>query len=181
MLEKDLYEPVRNYLELRFRDGLTPPFGQLLGFPAITATAGGPGTGTWSKPDLCFVALWRYRYSPHWQLDLHGFEVKTQSGCNTESVHESLNHTSHVHFANLLWHNPNWDDTDPRCKEILDRCRRFGVGLITLASPKDASTYHIHLTVPRHEPSGDAVDDFIETRIPDEEKVNLMTWLAAGR
>ena len=178
MLESALYEPVHDYLELRFGDTLRPIRGDFRAIAAITATAGGPGTGTWSKPDLCLLALWRHRYSPQWRLDLHGFEVKPESRCTAESVHEALNHTSHVHFSHLVWHKPNWDAADGRCKEIFDRCRRYGIGLITLAEPLDASSYFIQLVAPRHEPSGDAVDEFIETRIPDEEKTTLNKWLS---
>jgi hypothetical protein len=181
MPESDLYEPVRNYLELRFSDGLKPPSGVLRPISAITATAGGPGTGQWSKPDLCLIALWRHKYSPHWRLDLHGFEVKPESRCKAESVHEALNHTSQVHFAHLVWHKPNWDDADDRCKEILDRCQRYGVGLITLAKPDDARSYLVRLVARRHDPSGDAVDEFIETRIPDTDKKKLIRWLSEVR
>ena len=101
MPEKDLYEPVRNYLELRFRDRLQPLYGELRPISAITATTGGSGTGKWSKPDLCLLALWRHKYSPSWQLDLHGFEVKPDGRCTAEFVHEALNHTSHVHRNGL--------------------------------------------------------------------------------
>ena len=178
MLESDLYQPVHDYLELRFRDRLKPLYGDLRAVTAITATAGGTGTGRWSKPDLCLLALWRHKYAPTWQLDLHGFEVKPEQRCTVESVHEALNHTSHVHFAHLVWHNREWDDAELRCKSIIDRCRRFGVGLITFAEPRDPSSYSVRYPAPRHQPSGDAVDEFIETRIPPDDKATLSSWLA---
>ena len=181
MLESDLYQPVHDYLELRFRDGLKPLYGDLRAISAITATAGGSGTGKWSKPDLCLLALWRHKYALRWQLDLHGFEVKPESRCTAESVHEALNHTSHVHFSHLVWHKPNWSESDARCVAILDRCRRYGVGLITLAEPRDSSSYYVRLTGPRHKPSGDAVDEFIETRIPEDDKTTLLKWLSELR
>lgn len=181
MLEADLYEPVRDYLELRFQDRLRPLYGDLRALSAITATAGGSGTGKWSKPDLCLIALWRHRYQPGWRLDLHGFEVKPAGRCDAESVHEALNHTSHVHFAHLTWHNPAWADGDTRCRAILDRCRRFGVGLITFADPANATTYSVRFPAPRHDPAGDAVDEFIETRIPQADRATLGEWLAEAR
>ena len=181
MLESDLYQPVHDYLELRFRDRLHPLYGELRAISAITATAGGTGTGKWSKPDLCLAALWRHKYGLNWQLDLHGFAVKPESRCTAESVHEALNHTSHVHFTHLVWHQPNWCETDLRCKSILERCRRYGVGLITMAEPRDTATYYVRVPAPRHDPPGDAVDEFIETRMPPEEKAKLAEWLLEVR
>ena len=181
MPEKDLYEPVRNYLELRFRDRLQPLYGELRPISAITATAGGSATGKWSKPDLCLLALWRHKYSPSWQLDLHGFEVKPDGRCTAESVHEALNHTSHVHYAYLVWHNPDWSDADAPCRAILDRCRRFGVGLITFSDPANAASYTVRCAAPRHAPAGDAIDEFIETRIDPEDRAKLAGWLTEFR
>ena len=181
MLESDLYQPVQDYLELRFRDRLKPLYGDLRAVSAITATAGGSGTGKWSKPDLCLIALWRHKYEPGWCLDLHGFEVKPESRCTAESVHEALNHTSHVHYAHLVWHKPDWDETEFRCRSIIDRCRRFGVGLITLSRPEDAGSYAVRYPAPRHDPAGDAVDEFIETRMPSSDKITLAGWLSEQR
>lgn len=181
MLEADLYPPVHDYLELRFRDRLQPLYGELRVLSAITATAGGAGSGKWSRPDLCLVALWRHRYGVRWRLDLHSFEVKPKARCTAESVYEALNHSSHVHHTHLVWHNPDWRDEDPRCQPILERCRRFGVGLITFANPHDSSSYTVRLSAGRHEPSGDAVDEFIETRLPDEDKAQLAAWLEEVR
>lgn len=177
MAESDLYDPVHDYLEQRFRYRLQPLLGELRTVSAITDTAGGPGTGKWSKPDLCLVAYWRQKYGPAWRLDLHGFEVKPEGKCDAGSVHEALNHTAHVHFAHLVWHNPTWADDQKRCKEVLDRCRRYGVGLITMTDPRDASSYEVRLQAERHEPAGDAVDEFIDSRLPDHAKAAILDWL----
>lgn len=181
MLEADLYPPVHDYLELRFRDRLQPLYGEMRALSAITATAGGPGSGKWSRPDLALVALWRHRYGLQWRLDLHGFEVKPKGRCSADAVFEALNHTSHVHFAHLVWHCPDWRDEDARCQPILERCRRFGVGLITLAEPADSGSYAVRLLPTRHQPSGDAVDEFIETRLPAEDRAQLVAWLEEVR
>jgi hypothetical protein len=93
MLERDLYEPVYNYLEVRFRDRLKPPRGDLRHITAITANTGGNATGLWSKPDLCLISLSRQKYRLTWNLDLHGFEVKPTDCCDVQSVHEALNHS----------------------------------------------------------------------------------------
>ena len=178
MLEKDLYEPVRDYIDLRFRDRLRPLHGSLRSVTAITATSGGSGTGKWSKPDLCIAALWRQRYSATYQFELHGFEVKPRGRCDATSVHEALNHTSHVHYGHLIWHCPEWNDSDKKCAEVAEASRRFGVGLITMSDPENADTYVIRLPAQRHEPSGDAVDSFIENMFTEEAKQSLLSWLS---
>lgn len=187
MRESDLYAPVHDFLELRFRDRLKPTFGELRGVSAITATAGGTGTGIWSKPDLCLAVLWRQKYGLTWQLDLHGFEVKTKAGCTASSVHEALNHTSLVHYAHLVWHNPSWQDDAGDCRAVIDRCSRYGVGLITFDQPfapggaVNANAFNVRLPGRRHEPSGDAVDEFIETRFDKAERDLLSSWLEQVR
>lgn len=181
MLEKDLYPPVHDFLEVRFRDRLQPLYGELRTVTAITDTAGGNATGKWSKPDLCTVAFWRQKYGCQWQLDLHGFEVKPAGRCTNESVHEALNHTSHVHYAHLVWHQPKWEEADSRCRGIVERCRRYGVGLITMSDQHDASTYVVRVEADRHSPTGDAVDEFIETRLSESDRAQVASWFEQVR
>jgi len=181
MLERDLYEPVDDYLQVRFSASLRPLYGEFKHLTSITATAGGNDTGKWSKPDLCLVALWRHKFSPTWQLDLHGFEVKPEHRCTIESVHEALSHTSHVNYAHLVWHSPKWQDADVKCQAIADRCQRHGVGLITMRNECDASSYVIRVPAKRVPISGDATDEFIETRFQPGERHKLIEWLEKVR
>ena len=181
MLERELYDPIHDYLELVFRDRLRPLYGELRHVAAITATAGGSGTGVWSKPDLCIIALTRPKYGLTWQLDLHGFEVKRAGNCNAQSVHEALNHTALVHFTHLVWHCERWDERDDGCASVLERCSHFGVGLITFSKPKDPKTYVVRVPGRRHTPQADAIDEFIETRLPEAERSKLAAWLAELR
>lgn len=177
MRESDLYRPVHDFLEQRLRDRLRPAYGDLRSISAVTATAGGGGTGQWSKPDLALVALWRTKYAPTWSLDLHGFEVKTAVGCTTASVHEALSHAALVHYSHLVWHRPDWSDGQKDCKAILDRCARYGVGLITFSDPANSDSYLIRHTARRHDPSGEAVDEFIESRFPAADRAQLTSWI----
>jgi hypothetical protein len=177
MLERDLYEPVYNYLELVFRDRLKPLRGDLRHITAITANAGGNATGIWSKPDLCLISLSRQKYGLTWSLDLHGFEVKPAGCCNIQSVHEALNHTSLVNFTYLVWQNEGWDERDNACATILARCSHYGVGLITFAMADDLRSYVLRLPGRRHEPSPDAFDEFAETRLSPPDRTKLATWI----
>lgn len=181
MREIDLYPAVHDFLELRFRERLKPTYGELRSVSAITATAGGPQSGHWSRPDLALVALWRTKYGLRWSLDIHGFEVKTQTNCTPAAVHEALSHATLVHFAHLVWHKPDWSLDDRDCKAVWDRCERYGVGLIVFGDPSNADTFNIVLSARRHEPSIEAVDEFIETRFPDNSRQTLMTWIEGVR
>ena len=181
MLERDLYEPVYNYLELGFRDRLKPARGDLRHITAITANTGGNATGIWSKPDLCIISLSRQKYGLSWQIDLHGFEVKPQGACSVQSVHEALNHTSLVNFTHLVWHVGDWNESRADCSTILSRCSHYGVGLITFSAPSDLTSYVLHLPAPRHDPSPDAFDEFVETRLSQDDRTKLLSWITELR
>lgn len=177
MREVELYQPVHDFLEQRFRERLRPPYGDLRSISAVTATAGGSGTGQWSKPDLSLVSLWRRKYAMTWSLDLHGFEVKTQKGCNPAAVHEALSHAAHVHYSHLVWHHPEWNETRAECARIKERCERYGVGLITFGDPENSDSFAVRVAGDRHEPLGAAVDEFIETRFPESLRQQLNGWI----
>lgn len=177
MLEKDLYGPVQNYLDLVFKDQLKPIYGDLRHISAITSNGGGSNTGIWSKPDLCIIALRRPKYGLSWQLDLHGFEVKPAGKCNVQSVHEALNHTTLVNYTHLIWHCEDWDDRDTACRAVADRCSAYGVGLITFSSAIDARSYAMRAPARRHTPEPDLVDGFIETRLPLADRDRLAGWI----
>lgn len=181
MRESDLYPWVQDFLEVRFRDRLKPAFGTLDSISAITATAGAAASGHWSRPDLALVALWRAKYALSWMLDLHGFEVKTASGCTPAAVHEALSHASMVHYSHLMWHKPGWNDFAPECRAVLERCERYGIGLIHFADPENVDSFSVRLTARRHEPSIEAIDDFIESRFPEGKREQLAQWIEARR
>jgi hypothetical protein len=177
MAESDLYPGVHDYLELRFRDRLKPAFGELRTISAVTATAGGAASGHWSRPDLTLAALSRSKYGLAWSLHLHGFEVKTRTGCTPAAVHEALSHAAMVHFAHLVWHRSDWNEREAECKAILDRCARYGIGLITFADPENSDSFSVRLDAGRHNPSAEAIDEFIETRFSNAHRERLLGWI----
>ena len=166
----------------RFRDRIKPLFGEIRSISKVTAsTSGGATAGLWSRPDLCLVALWRYKYGLSWHFGLHSFEVKTQTGCDRRAVYEALNHASLVNYTHLVWHNPAWDPSDRQCGDIHDRCTRHGVGLITINNPANVDTFFVRVPARYHETSGDAVDEFLETRLDPEDRQQLLEWIKEMR
>lgn len=88
--EVDLYPLVLSFLNIEFAGRLKPRLGSHLTIANITAKAGPAASGTWSRPDLALVNAWRHKYKPGALLELHGFEVKRDGGCDLTSVHETL-------------------------------------------------------------------------------------------
>lgn len=97
--EADLYPVVHRFLNIQFAARLKPRLGTHLPLAAVTATAGPAGSGVWSRPDLAMINAWRHKYQPTVQVDVYGFEVKRDEGCDLRSVHETLAHRRLVHFA----------------------------------------------------------------------------------
>jgi hypothetical protein len=116
--EADLYPHVQRYLHLEFAPSLKPRLGAHLTLVNTTATSGPAGSGRWSRPDLALVNLWRHKYQPQQHLELYGFEVKRDGGCDLTSVHETLAHTRLVHFAYLVWHYKSADVNSPHFNTI---------------------------------------------------------------
>jgi hypothetical protein len=57
--ERDLYEPVENFVNLHFGAELKPLRGECFTVSAVTATAGSLGAGQWTRPDVALVAVWK--------------------------------------------------------------------------------------------------------------------------
>ena len=125
------------------------------------------------------IHLWKHKYQPSYMLDLYGFEVKRFEGCDLTSVHETLAHTRLVNYAYLVWNCP--DDTLSKnlFSSIKENCAAYGLGLITFADKDSGDSFHRHLEAKRCEPTAAAVDDFIETRFPDDQRNLLLEWLGA--
>ncbi len=179
--ESDLYPVIDRFLNIQFAARVKPPLGTNLPLVAITATAGPAGSGIWSRPDLAMINAWRHKYQPDLRVDLYGFEVKRDEGCDLRSVHETLAHQRLVHFAYLVWHYRTADTNSERFKVIRDNCEAYGLGLISFADPSDGRSFVVHLGATRAAPSEAAVDDFIETRFPAHQQRTLLEWIGAGR
>jgi len=179
--EVELYPHVERYLRLDFAPRLKPTLGTHLTIASVTATSGPIGAGRWSRPDLALVNLWRHKYQPQQHLEVYGFEVKRDGGCDLTSVHETLAHKRLVHFAYLVWHLKSGSFTDPLFATIKENCAAYGLGLISFSDHRDGSSFVIHLEANRGEPDDDAVDEFIETRFDEQQKKRLLSWLQDDR
>ncbi len=181
ILEAELYPFVQSYLNINFSSRLKPALGSHLPLVSITATAGPASSGTWSRPDLAMINFWRHKFQPVGTLDLYGFEVKRDGGCDLKSVHETLAHTRLVHFAYLVWHYCSADHQCDAFRIIHDNCAAYGLGLITFFDHLDGNSFKIHVDARRASPQDHDVDDFIETRFSEQQKNRLLAWIEERR
>jgi hypothetical protein len=156
-LEKNLMAPIEAYLRsvyLPSESGLPKSAKTWLRDTSI----GGPtGAGPWSRPDFTLAAVNNYRFVSPSQLDVFGFEVKTESGCDVRSVHEAYAHARFVNYAYLIWHLPEGSPKRTRLQTIR-------VGLIVFSDPEALGSYQALIDPTRKAPSPEAMEAFLEHR-----------------
>lgn len=169
--ESTLMTPAQQYLNLRFKELVTPESGVVLTSVAdITASGGRVTTGPWARPDLTFVQVWRPRYAGERQVRVYTFAVKTADGGDVAGVHEALAHSQYGHQAFLLWHLPDRAQAGERLRQVRAACVRQGVGLITVGDPDDVDQFVVETASVERTPRLDVVDQFLEDRLSDTAK-----------
>jgi hypothetical protein len=169
--EVKLMEPLGRYLGSTFRAGLDLP-GDGLCFVQDTSSYG-PHRGQWARPDFILVSAMRFRLMPGSQVDVHSFELKTESGCTVQAVHEALAQTRFTHFGHLVWHLPENSRAEARLAEIEKHCDQHGVGLIRMYAPSDLDAYEILLDPVRKKTLPATVEGFLEARLSKAQRGQL--------
>ncbi|MBY0294823.1 MAG: hypothetical protein K2X71_02130 [Methylobacterium sp.] len=177
--EAALMPVLRAYLEGGFRKGLDlPPDGLCLVEDTSTK---GPLKGQWARPDFVLVSAMRFRLLPGAQVDVHGFELKTESGGSVQAVHEALAQTRFTHFGHLVWHLPEGARAEARLAEVRDQCTDHGIGLIRLRDPGDPEACEILLDPVRKTTPPAVIDGFLESRLGPESRARLERMVAETR
>ena len=102
--EARLMEPLRKFLEGPFKEGLSLPKSS---FCVVQDTSTmGPMRGRWARPDFILVTAMPFKLLPGSQIDVHSFELKSETGANDLAVYEALAQTRFTHFGHLVWHLP---------------------------------------------------------------------------
>jgi hypothetical protein len=176
--ESELYPTVKRYLDERFHQLQKPPSGISLWHSAMTPHLDIGLPGSWTRPDLAAVHVWRHKFGPTINLDLHSFEVKRSDNCNEISVFEALAQTRIAHFSHLVWHRPLPLRQPDRFESIKENCRAFGVGLISFTDhiDPDSFTWHNEVVARRNTPDLELVDRYIERAFPDKADT-ICSWL----
>lgn len=176
--ETALMAPLRRYLEGPFAKGLDVGEGCTLVQDTSTL---GPRQGVWARPDFICVTAMRFRLLPGVQVDVHAFELKTESGGTVQAVHEALAQTRFTHFGHLVWHLPEGSRAEARLAEIEAHCAAHGIGLIRLRDPRAPEGAEI-LVDPRRTATRPAmIDGFLESRLNAENRARLEAVLREVR
>ncbi len=173
--EAKLMEPLRRFLEGPFRTSLDLPTN---GACIVQDTSVmGPHKGKWARPDFILVSAMRFKLMPGAQVDLHSFELKTETGGSVLAIHEALAQTRFTHFGHFVWHLPEGSKSEPMLDDIVTHCEEHGVGLIRMEDPTRAGEPDgcDVLVDPRRKPTlGSVADGFLESRLSDEQKATLL-------
>lgn len=168
--EAALMQPLDRYLRGTFAKGLDIGDGVRI---VQDTSALGPRQGLWARPDFILVTAMRFRLLPGVQVDVHAFELKTESGGTVQAVHEALAQTRFTHFGHLVWHLPSGSRAEARLAEIATHCEAHGIGLIRLRDPNTPETGEI-LVDPKRMPTRPAmIDGFLESRLLPENRGRL--------
>jgi hypothetical protein len=163
--------PLRFFLEGSFKAGLDLPKD---GLCIVQDTSGyGPHRGLWARPDYILVSAMRFKLMPGAQVDVHSFELKTESGCTVQSVHEALAQTRFTHFGHLVWHLPDNSKSEARLAEIEKHCEEHGIGLIRMRDPSFPDRCEILLDPERKRTLAAVVEGFLESRLDTDQRKRL--------
>jgi hypothetical protein len=169
--EARLMHPLRAYLVGAFRRGLDLPVD---GVAIVQDTSAmGPAKGRWARPDFILVSAMRFKFMPGAQVDVHGFELKTETGGSVLAVHEALAQTRFTHFGHLVWHLPEGSKSETRLAEIEDHCGEHGIGLIRLREPSAKAGCEILIDPVRKSTLPMAIEGFLEARLTAAQKDSL--------
>lgn len=179
--EAALMKPLRRFLEGPFRVSLDLPKS---GACIVQDTSVlGPHKGKWARPDFILVSAMRFKLLPGAQVDLHSFELKTESGGGVLAIHEALAQTRFTHFGHFVWHLPNGSKSEPMLDDIATHCEEHGIGLIRMRTPErtvEPDGCEV-LIDPRRKPTlGSVVDGFLESRLSAKQKSTLLSATGAA-
>lgn len=169
--EARLMQPLRAYLDGAFRRELDLPAD---GMVAVQDTSTvGTARGRWTRPDFILVSAMRFRLLPGAQVDVHSFELKTETGGSVPAVHEALAQTRFSHFGHLVWHLPQGSRAEARLAEIEEQCEEHGIGLILMRDPSQPDGCEIIADPVRKRTLPVSIEGFLEARLTSEQKSSL--------
>src|SRR5215472_2728891 len=176
--EHKLMLPLRQYLEGPFRKGLDLP--EEAAWMVHDTSSFGPHRGQWARPDYVLVTAMRFKLLPGSQVDVHSFELKTETGGTVQAVHEALAQTRYTHFGHLVWHLPDGSKAEARLAEIAKHCDEHGIGLIRMREPARLEGCEILVDPVRKETLPVAVEGFLESRLSQEQRTKLTSVVRGG-
>jgi hypothetical protein len=111
------------------------------------------------------VSIMRFQLLPGRDVQVHSFELKTESGGTVQAVHEALAQTRFSHFGHLVWHLPLGSRHEVRLDVVSGQCELHGIGLILIRDPNQLSSWEIKLDPACKNTSASVVDAFLLSRL----------------
>jgi hypothetical protein len=169
--EAKLMDPLRRFLDGPFREGLNLPKSS---FCVVQDTSVmGPARGRWARPDFILVSAMPFKLLPGSQIDVHSFELKSETGASDLAVYEALAQTRFTHFGHLVWHLPKGSKAEVRLADIEKQCDGHGIGLIRMHDPLKPESHEILLDPVRKPTLSAIVDGFLESRLVTSDQDSL--------
>lgn len=162
---------LQKYLDGPFFKALDLPSNA--GWMVTNTSAIGPRSGRWARPDFVAIGVMRFQLLPGCQVNVHSFELKTETGGTLQAVHEALAQTRFTHFGHLVWHLPVGSKAEAKLTEITEQCEMHGIGLILIRVPEQPESWEIVLDPSRKATPPEAVEGFLQTRLSSTERAQL--------
>ncbi len=169
--EAELMDALEDYLAGPFAKGLDLPSGAAC-IVKNTSTMG-PRRGRWARPDFILISAMKFSLLPGAQVDVHSFELKTESGATDLAVYEALAQTRFTHFGHLVWHLPENSESEARLAEIQQQCEQHGIGLIRMWDPEDVESCEILVDPVRKTTLAATVDGFLDKRLDAKQRERI--------
>ena len=145
----------------------------------VTSSQGGRFTGgKWTRPDITLASSKEYKYVPGRFVELRTFEVKTYDGLDITAVYEALSHRRAAHVAQVLVHVPECERAalKPILQRVIGDAEEYGIGVTTLADPRDYKTWRVEVDARRANPEPADVNAFIRAQTGGEFKDTILSW-----
>jgi hypothetical protein len=176
--EAKLMGPLECYLREHFVKTLDLPSGST--WITANASSAGPKTGQWSRPDFISVSVMRFQLLPGRDVQVHSFELKTETAGTVQAVHEALAQTRFTHFGHLVWHLPFGSKDEVRLADVTAQCETHGIGLILIRHPDELQTWEIKLDPTYKKTSAATVDAFLLSRLSAQQTEQLKNAVFGG-
>jgi hypothetical protein len=165
--EADLYDPILTQIDQNWsRDE-----GYDSRITRKTALAGSRNTGgKWTRPDICVVAIQKFKFLRDPVFDVISFEVKPVWQITVEGVFEALAHRQYATRAYAVFHTSSKNfDLQPETTRIIALAEQHGVGIILADNPASYDSWVERVKARRWAPDPADLNEFIQRVFPSSD------------
>jgi hypothetical protein len=165
--ENDLYDPMLGVLEKSWvKDEEYDSY-------IVRKTAWGGRRdigGRWTRPDLCIVAIRKFKFLRDPVFDVISFEVKPEWSISVQGVFEALSHKQSSTRAYVIYHVSDKDfDELPEADRITALAEQHGIGVILAGTPCKFETWTEKVRARRSPPDPEYLNEFLQLVFPESD------------